>query len=404
MRRRWHGRAAVLTVAVWLLRATPPVLAQEEAPDGGDGGGGWLDRINPAEWFDRTRDAFFDALVRLFTDPERGLPALLGEALRAWLSAAWDAVWGAFEPFNFFTQIPTWIVGLPFIERAWDTLFPLAAVGLGLAAVATLGLSMVSVMGGKPPDVLFSGLRHVMRGAVGLIVGTRLYLTFIEVSNGLSARLLDPTGGLPGLERMNTLGQAVSFPVLLLLYALFACLFFFIRAKVVFTCVACLILAPVAFVLGALPFKKAQDAFDVWLTFAVASAFVQVVQAVFLGIGANVLIHGTAGAGQGPQEEVAAGIVGIMSIFAAGTVPTMILGAMLNRSLVPAGTLHHAAHVAQALATLAIWRAPVPPPDLTRVYPPPPPPPTVDRAVTAGAGPRRIIEYVPPMLPPPTPP
>jgi hypothetical protein len=142
--------------------------------------------------------------------------------------------------------------------------------------------------------------------------------------------------------------------------------------------------------------------------------FVQVVQAVFLGIGANVLIHGTAGAGQGPQEEVAAGIVGIMSIFAAGTVPNMILGAMLNRSLVPAGTLHHAAHVAQALATLVVWRVPVPPPpDPARAYPPPPPPPSYDRNLTGGGMPRiagagspgqppRIIEYVPPMLPPPT--
>jgi hypothetical protein len=295
------------------------------------------------------------------------------------------------------------------VDEAWGTLFPLAATGLGLAAVVTLGLSMLSVLGGRPPAELFSGLRHFVRGTVGLILGTRLYLTLIEVCNSLSARLLDPAGGLPGLEHMTAAGQLVAYPVVALVYLLFATVFFFTRAKVVFTCVACLVLAPVAFVLGALPFKKAQDVYDVWLTYAVASAFVQVVQAVLLGIGANVLTHGTSAA-QVTPGVLGAGIVGVVSVFAAGTAPTMILGALLHRGLVPAGTLSTAAHLALGLALPVLWRSGGVPPVPPRVYPPPAPPPDPGRALAGGGGPAlagtgggapRLIEYVPPMLPPP---
>jgi hypothetical protein len=355
--------------------------------------------MNPAEWFDRTRDAFFDALLRVFTDPQRGLPALLGHWVQDTLRTVWAALWDLFAPFNFFFQIPTWIVGQPFVETAWSILLPIAAVALGLAAVATLGLSMLSILGGRPPAVLFSGLRHFMRGTAGLLLGTRLYLTLIDVSNSLVGRFLDPAGGLPGFDRLTAFGQAVTLPVLLAIYLVFACLFFVSRAKVVLTCIVCLILAPLAFVLGAMPFKKAQDAYDVWLTYAVASAFVQVVQAVFLGLGASILIHGTAGPDQGAPSEAMAAVVGILSIAAAGTMPAMILGAMINRALVPAGTLDRAVNVSLQLASFAL-RMPVVPPMYQSVYPPPPKGPTPD-AFTPGRPSPRLIEYVPPMLPPP---
>jgi hypothetical protein len=357
--------------------------------------------MHPAEWFDRTRDAFFEALLRVFTDPERGLPALLGHWVQDTLRAVWNALWDLFAPFNVFFQIPTWIVGQPFVETAWGILLPVAAVALGLAAVATLGLSMLSILGGRPPAVLFSGLRHFVRGTAGLLLGTRLYLTLIDVSNSLVARFLDPAGGLPGFDRLTAFGQAVTLPVLAVIYLVFACVFFVSRAKVVLTCIVCLILAPLAFVLGAMPFKKAQDAYDVWLTYAVASAFVQVVQAVFLGLGASILIHGTAGSGQSAPSEAMAAVVGILSIAAAGTMPTMLLGAMLNRALVPSGTLHRAADVSLQLASFAL-RMPVVPPVPASAYPPPTAPPT-GRAFTAGHPPRQLIEYVPPMLPPPRP-
>src|SRR5687768_14693946 len=108
-------RVAVPVVAV--ARSAGVALAQETPepgapePAGGEGGS-WLDQMNPAEWFERQREAVFDALVRLFTDPQRGLPAMLGAAVQDLLAAAWETLWGLFEPFNFFTQIPTWIVGL----------------------------------------------------------------------------------------------------------------------------------------------------------------------------------------------------------------------------------------------------------------------------------------------------
>jgi hypothetical protein len=157
-------------------------------------------------------------------------------------------------------------------------------------------------------------------------------------------------------------------------------------------------------VLGAMPFKKAQDAFDVWLTYAVASTFVQVVQAVFLGLGAGILIHGTAGPDQSAVSETMAGIVGIGSILAAGTVPNLMVGALLSRALLPTETLRNAGAVAQQLATFAVWRMPIPPvpPPQASVYPPPPAPPT-PRPFTAGQPTRQLIEYVPPMLPPPRP-
>jgi hypothetical protein len=245
--RRQVPFAAPLVVALplalgFLLASARPVQASVET--GGDSGGSWIDRLNPAEWFDRTRDAFFEALLLVFTDPERGLPALLGRAVQGWLRSTWNDLAALFAPFNVFTQIPTWIVGVPFVDAAWNILFPIAAVALGLAAVLTLALSMLSIMGGRPPAVLFAGLRHFMRGTVGLILGTRLYFTLIEVSNSLAGRVLDPTGGLPGLDRLTAFGQAVTFPVLALVYMLFACLFFFVRLKVVFTCIVCLILCP----------------------------------------------------------------------------------------------------------------------------------------------------------------
>ncbi len=240
-----------------------------------------------------------------------------------------------------------------------------------------------------------------MRATAGLLLGTRLYLTLIDVSNSLVGRFLDPTGGLPGLDRLTAFGQAVTFPILALIYAGFAACFFFARIKVVLTVVVCLILSPVAFVLGALPFKKAQDAYDVWLTYAVASAFVQVVQAVFLGLGANILIHGTAGPEETAVSEATAMVVGTASIMAAGTMPGMLLGAMLTRSLVPSGTLHRAASVGIQLASLAAFRMPIPPMP-AGIYPPPRTPPTTE-AFTAGRPTPRLIEYVPPMLPPPKP-
>ena len=95
----------------------------------------------------------------------------------------------------------------------------------------------------------------------------------------------------------------------------------------------------------------------------------------------------------------------------ARAVPRVLLGALLNRALVPAGQLHTAAQVGLQLASLAFWRAPVPPPALAGVYPPPPPAPPYGNALGGDAtprvggpggagGPPRLIEYVPPMLPP----
>jgi hypothetical protein len=73
---------------------------------------------------------------------------------------------------------------------------------------------------------------------------------------------------------------------------------------------------------------------------------------------------------------------------------------MLNRALVPAGTLDRAANVSLQLASFAL-RMPVVPPVPASAYPPPPRPPRDDN-ILAGVRPTpRLIEYVPPMLPPP---
>ncbi len=146
---------APVSALIWRLlpAAAGTALAQEvpdSAPPGSTGSGSWLDRLGPGQWFEQQRDALFQGMLRLFTDPEQGLPALLGRWVQGLLRTFWDALAGLFAPFNIFTQIPTWVVGMPFVETAWGVLFPIAAVALGLAAVLTLGMGMLSIMGGRP--------------------------------------------------------------------------------------------------------------------------------------------------------------------------------------------------------------------------------------------------------------
>src|SRR5687768_1197948 len=106
MRHPHRSGAAALpgVLAVLGLLVAAPAHAQD-APDVGDDGGvvtqgSWLDQMHPAKWFDRTRDAFFEALLRVFTDPERGLPALLGRWVQDTLRTVWGALWDLFAPFR----------------------------------------------------------------------------------------------------------------------------------------------------------------------------------------------------------------------------------------------------------------------------------------------------------------
>ena len=116
--------------------------------------------------------------------------------------------------------------------------------------------------------------------------------------------------------------------------------------------------APIALAAAALPVSLAQRFFSWWLATFAGAVFVQVLQAVCLGLGAALLAAPfVTGGVEGPAEAILSASIGIGSILAAMSLPGMLLGSLARASLAP-GVLGSALQAGTMLAGFGLpWMA-----------------------------------------------
>jgi hypothetical protein len=391
---------------LWLLWAAAPVVAQEPPPEPAPG----PSFPSPQAIAEALLAGLGRALTGWLTSPDlRGVVgAAAGEFVQWALRRVWDGLAWAFGGVNLFTQLPpAWTTELPAVRLARERLTPVATglVGLGLAlSVLLAGLGTII---GRPFGWLWGRLGAVLLATAGLAVAPRLITWYFQLCNALAGAVLDPFGGLPGLERMTAVGQALSLGWVAVLYAGFALVFLFQRLKLLVIAALCCAIAPLAVAAGALPHDLAQRFFKWWLTTTVGLGLVHVLQALCLGIGANVLLVGGASGTPGPAEgsqEAMAGLVAAGALLAAGSVPRLLLGG-LAAAAGPSALLGPLLHAASLLAGLGLGAAAL----RTTIHAVPAAGPLVARAAAAGGPPaapgpgyvRSLLGGAPLALPPP---
>jgi hypothetical protein len=222
------------------------------------------------------------------------------------------------------------------------------AVGWGVAGTL-LGRPFGRLLGAVPTFLLASG---------GLLVAPQLCRWWIDLCSELSGALLDPATGLPGLADVQGWERLSALGVVAVVYLVAALLLLLHRLKLVVIVALLLAVAPLAVAAGALPLPPAQRFFSWWLTTFLGATFVQVLQAACLGLGAALLAAPAVwGRADGPAQDVLGAAVGVGAIFAAMSLPGMLLGSLARAHLAP-GTLGTALQVAAMLAGLGLaWPA-----------------------------------------------
>lgn len=323
----------VLPVAAHAQEAAPvptptPTPAPQEAPSG------------PSA--DDIASAFLGGLPTLLQKVPQFFGTWLGEGIERLLRLVWDAAAHVFGPINIWTQLPDlWTYNLPAVGLARQRLLPIASAIVGLAIVLTVGMAGLGTIFGRPFGWALNRLPYIVLAGAGFVASAQLMSWWIGLCNALSGALLDPLTGLPGLSQLTAVGQLLDLVWVAVLYAGFALWFLFHRIKVLVLAALCVAVAPLAIAVGVLPFPLAQRFFSLWLTTFLGVTAVQVLQAVCLGIGANVIVVGSAYSGG--ASEVMAGLVGAGSLLAAGAVPKLVLGGLAGTSGAGAGGLVKAA-------------------------------------------------------------
>jgi hypothetical protein len=408
MSRAWRAALLVVPAAgLWLLWAAAPVvvLAQESPPSADPPPGPTLDLGGLAEGIVTGLLAGLgQALTGWLTSPDlRGeVGAAAGEFTEWALRRLWDALAWAFGGLNLFTSLPPqWTTDLPAVRLARERLAPVAAAIVGLGLAASVLLAGLGTIIGRPFGWLFPRLGTVLLATAGLAAGPQLVAWFFGFTNALAGAVLDPFGGLPGLERMSAAGQGLSVGWVALLYAGFALVFLFQRLKLLVVAALMCATCGLAVAAGALPHDLAQRFFKWWLTTTVGVALVHVLQAMCLGIGANVLLVG--GGASAGADEAMAGLIAAGSLLAAGSVPKLLLGG-LAAAAGPSAALGPLLHAASLLAGAGAL-APLAP--LTRIAPvarpPTPPAPSPPPPGLSGGYVRSLRGSAPLALPPPKP-
>jgi hypothetical protein len=413
MRARRDGARELLLAALWLLLAAAPTWAAADPPPPPPG----PSFPSPQAIAQALLDGLGQALTGWLTSPDlRGaLGDSLGELVEWGLRRVWDGLAWAFGGVNLFTALPpAWTYELPAVRTAQARLAPVAASLVLLGTVSSVLLAGLGTIIGRPFGWLWERLQAVLLATAGLAVGLPLIGWLFGFANALAGAILDPFGGLPGLADMSAVGQWLSLGWVAVLYVCFAVFFLLQRIKLVAVAALCCAAAPLALAAGALPFPLAQGFFKWWLTTTVGVALVHVLQALCLGIGVNVLLVGGAAAGPGPAgdaQDAAAGLLAAGFLFAAGTVPKLLLGG-LAAAAGPSALVGPALQAATLLAGVGVLPLPQRAP---RAYPREVPPsgglvPYAGAAPSGGGGTyvRSLLAGAPPataplLLPPPPP-
>jgi hypothetical protein len=343
------------------LRAAAPALAAVEPPPAPTG----PSFPSPQAIAQALLDGLGRALTGWLASPDlRGaVGSAAGELLEWGLRRVWDGLAWAFGGVNVFTQLPpTWTTELPAVRLTRERLTPVATGIVGLGLAASVLLAGLGTIVGRPFGWLWGRLGAVLLATAGLAVAPQLIAWFFQFTNALAGAVLDPFGGLPGLDRMTAVGQWLSLGWVALLYAGFALVFLFQRLKLLVVAALMCAIAPLAVAAGALPLPLAQAFFKWWLTTTVGVALVHVLQALCLGIGANVLLVGGTAGTPGPAEggqEAMAGLVAAGALLAAGSVPKLLLGG-LAAAAGPSALVGPLLRAAAALAGLGALGAAAP--------------------------------------------
>ncbi|HXI15498.1 MAG TPA: hypothetical protein VNM48_03930 [Chloroflexota bacterium] len=244
----------------------------------------------------------------------------------------WDAAGGALSGgVNVFTQLPPdWSYNLAPVKAMVPLMSSLGLSVLGLAAILALLTIALGLVTGRPFGAALNVFPRYLLAGAALVFAPALIKGWIDFSNAASASLLDVNGGLPGLGMAEGFDRAAGMGVVSLVYLACGFLFFLVRIKLLVLVALLVVTAPLAIAAGALPFGMAQRFFGWWLSTFIGASFVQVLQAVCLGLGAALIAQPTlsesAVSTQG--QGVMAVAMGIGSLFAAMSLPGMLLGSL----------------------------------------------------------------------------
>jgi len=305
--------------------STPPPI---EFPDFGGILDGWGDN-------------FLEQLGQVLTDWfnawwETQGPGLIGEAIASIFGLLAQALWSVAGDFlggsNLFTQVPpAWSYELAPVLTMRSRLEPLGGALLTLALVVALLWIGLGTLWGKPFGRVLSSLPTWLLLSGAILLAPDLQRWWVDFSNSASAALLDPATGLPGLGAILDPELAAELGMVVVVYLGYGLWFFVRRIKVLVLAVLCIAIAPIAVAAGAFPIPHAQRFFHWWLATFLACTFVQVPQAVCLGIGAAMLAEAVAGNGYDtPMEGMVSALMGVGSIAAAGELPGLLLGSLVR--------------------------------------------------------------------------
>ncbi len=244
----------------------------------------------------------------------------------------WTAAGGALSGgSNVFTQLPPdWSYNLAPVKTMEPLVTRLGLSILGVAAIVAVLTMGVGVMIGRPFGAVLTGFPRYLLAGAALVFAPALIKGWIDFSNAAAAALLDPSGGLPGLSMAQGFDKAAGMGAVSLVYLVCSFLFFLARIKLLVLVALLVVTAPLAIASGALPGGMAQRFFGWWLSTFIGATFVQVLQAICLGLGAALIAQpaqsGSAVSAEG--QGVMAVAMGIGSLFAAMSLPGMLLGAL----------------------------------------------------------------------------
>lgn len=271
--------------------------------------------------------------------------------LAAGLNELTNGLMGGFD--ILFQLPPAFTYELSIVTEVSNKLKLVAWAMIGFAMVLDLLWIAMSRIFARPFGAALAAIPNIFVAVLGLQFASSLMRIWIDMSNAISGFVSNPATGLPGLANLQGVDYFSALGIVAILYVIAAFVLIMHRLKMLVLAAMLLIIYPLGIAAVAFPFEFTQRMHKWWLRTFLVVTFVQVPQAVTLGIGAALISAPTiTGKFEGPRLGIVSAIIGASCIIAARAIPGMLMGSLAYMELQP-GIVRLVARVTAMLSGVA---------------------------------------------------